>query len=91
MKLLIEVVIEPDGEDRFHAYSPACRGVHIDGSTEAETLARMKDALRLYLDSMVRHDEPLPLGPHCVDADDDAGVYRVPPGARLRPVELELS
>lgn len=71
MRLLVEVVIEPDGENCFHVYSPASRGVHIDGSTEAEALDRVKDALRVYLDAMVRHDEPLPLGPHCVVADDD--------------------
>ena len=91
MRLLVEVVIEPDGENCFHAYSPACRGVHIDGSTEAEALDRVKDALSLYLDAMVRHDEPLPLGPHCVVADDDSGVHRVPPGATLRPVEVEIA
>ena len=54
MKLLVNVVIEPDSDDRFHGYSPACRGVHIDGATEEETLERMREALTLHLQSMVR-------------------------------------
>ena len=90
MRLLVEVVIEPDGES-FHAYSPACRGVHIDGATEAETLARMKDALTLHLGSMVRYNEPLPLGPHCVMDESEVQVHHVPRGAVMRPMELELA
>ena len=91
MKLLVNVVIEPDSDDRFHGYSPACRGVHIDGATEEETLERMREALTLHLQSMVEHREALPLGPHCEIAGDESSVHHVPPGAVLRPMELEVS
>ena len=91
MRLRVEVVIERDG-DGFHAYSPACRGVHIDGKTQTEALERVKDALILHLESMLAHNEPLPLGPHCVvDNADDEVVHHVPRGAILQPMELELA
>jgi len=40
--------------------------------TQTEALERVKDALILHLESMLAHNEPLPLGPHCVvdNADD---------------------
>lgn len=53
------VVVEPDGA-QFHAYSPALKGLHVDGKTPLEALARAQRAALLYLDSLARHHENLP-------------------------------
>lgn len=89
LRLLVSVVVEPD-DGGFHAYCPAFKGLHIDGQTQEEALARTKDALNLYVESMRAHQEPLPVGPYCIVEEEDAAVHHVPPDAVLRPVELEV-
>lgn len=61
MKLRIQVVIEPD-EGRYHAYCPALKGLHVDGETEEEALKNADTAVRAYLESLAKHDEPIPVG-----------------------------
>jgi len=89
LTLKITVIVEPD-EDRFHAFCPGLRGIHVDGSTVDEALGHAKDAVLLYLESLTEHGDPLPVGRHCVIEN---GVreepFRVPMGAFLRSLELK--
>ena len=57
----ITVIIEKDDES-YHAYCPAFSGLHIDGSTENEALSNTKEALHLYISSLVSHGDPIPVG-----------------------------
>ena len=57
----IEVVIEPD-EIGFHAYCPALKGLHTSGDTEEEAMRNAKDAAIAYLESLMKHGEPIPVG-----------------------------
>jgi len=63
LNLLITVVLEPD-EDRFRAYCPALKGLHVDGSTEKEALENAREAISVYLDSLALHGDPLPVCSH---------------------------
>jgi len=57
----IQVVIEPD-EGGFHAYCPALKGLHTCGETEQEALQNAKDAAIAYLQSLLKHGDPIPVG-----------------------------
>ena len=57
----IEVVVEPD-EDGFHAYCPALKGLHTCGGTKEEALENAKDAATAYLQSSIKHGDPIPIG-----------------------------
>ena len=57
----IEVVVEPD-DIGFYAYCPALRGLHVGGDTEEEVLQNASDAAILYIKSLIRHGEPIPVG-----------------------------
>jgi len=87
IRLGITIVVEPDG-DGYHAYSPAFRGLHVDGDTQDEAVDHAKEAVAVYIKSLIAHGEPLPIGP-------DRNVLReeqippVPPGALLRHFELQ--
>lgn len=61
LKFRIRVVVEPDDEG-FHAYCPDLKGLHADGETEEEALKNAKCAARLYIESLLKHEEPLPIG-----------------------------
>ena len=54
------VMIEPDEDGVFVAECPALPGCVSQGSTRAEALANIKDAMTGYLASLKKHGEPVP-------------------------------
>ena len=83
--LKISAVIEPD-EGGYHGYCPALRGLHVDGATQKETLNNLKDAITVYLTSLSKHGDPLPIGPDLM-----VSVVRpnIPDKAILRNLTVE--
>ena len=62
--LLVTVIIERD-EDRWFGHCPAFSGLLMDGKTVDETLQRVREGLDVYLASLERHGDPLPIGKDC--------------------------
>ena len=54
------VIIEREQDGGFYAFCPALRGCHTQGNTYEETLKNIEEAIRLYLDSLKAHSEPIP-------------------------------
>ena len=61
--LFILVIVEKDGK-KYHAYTPGLKGLHVDGKTIDKTLSNTIKAIGVYLDSLHRKGEPIPLGPY---------------------------
>lgn len=57
----VELVVESDN-DRFHAFCPALKGLHAEGDTEEEACKNGVDAAIAYIQSLIKHDDPIPLG-----------------------------
>lgn len=80
---MVDICVEPD-DDGYHAFSPALKGLHTWGATEAEAVENAKDAALAYLESLIKHHEPIPVG-----------IVAVPNGARKRvsvcPRQVEAS
>ena len=57
----IDIIVEPD-ESGFHAYCPALKGLHVGGDTKEEALQNARDAAVAYLESLIKHGEPIPVG-----------------------------
>ena len=53
------VIIEPDGR-YFHAYVPALPGCHTFGKTLAETKKNVREAIQVYLESLLLDRQPIP-------------------------------
>lgn len=53
------IIIEPDGK-YFHAYVPALPGCHTFGKTIAEAKKHARDAIEVYVRSLIDHGEPIP-------------------------------
>ena len=49
---------EPDGG--YHSSCPALPGCHSQGDTLDQTVANMHEAMKLYLESLRAHHEPIP-------------------------------
>ena len=54
------VVIEQDEDGVFVAECPSLPGCVSQGSTRAEALDNIRDAMVGYLASLKKHDEPIP-------------------------------
>jgi len=86
VRFRVTVVVEPD-EGGFHAYAPALKGLHIDGSTKKEAIERASQAVQVYLDSLLRHEEPFPIGPDLTIAEEK--IPAIPVGAFLQNVTVQ--
>lgn len=56
----LTLIIEPDG-DSFYAYCPDLEGLHVAAETESEACKAGLEAARVYLESLVKHGDPIPL------------------------------
>jgi len=54
------IIVEPDEDGVFVAECPALPGCVSQGVTRTEALANIRDAIAGYLESLRRHDEPIP-------------------------------
>lgn len=63
----VNIIVESD-DDKFHAYAPALKGLHVGGDTEKEALENAEDAVIAYLRSLVMDGEPIPLTPILVES-----------------------
>ena len=85
IRLSFTVLVQPDG-DSFYAFCPAFKGLHVDGATEQQAVENAAQAAMAYVESLVAHGEPLPIGPHCVQEEQ---IPAVPPGAFLHHLEMQ--
>jgi len=59
--LSYSVFYEQDSDGGFVAFVPALPGCHTQGETLEETEQNVKEAISLYLESLVAHKEPIPV------------------------------
>ncbi len=54
------IILEKEDEGGYHAFCPALPGCHTQGDTYEETLENIEDAIKLYIESLKAHQEPIP-------------------------------
>jgi predicted RNase H-like HicB family nuclease len=54
------VIIEPDEKGTYHAYVPALRGCHTWGESIEEARENIKDAMDVYIRSLIADGEEVP-------------------------------
>lgn len=54
------VIIEQDEDSAFVAQCPSLRGCVSQGATRSQALENIRDAIHGYLESIKKHDEPIP-------------------------------
>lgn len=59
LDIKFHVIIEEDG-DSYHSYCPSFKGLHSCGKTEEEALRNAIDAACGYLQSIIKHGDPIP-------------------------------
>ena len=54
------IIVEQDEDGAFVAECPSLPGCVSEGRTRQEALRNIKDAVKGYLESLKKHDEPIP-------------------------------
>jgi len=60
-ELKLRIIIEQAEDGVFVAEAPSLPGCISQGKTRSEALANIKDAIKGYLASLKKHNEPIPL------------------------------
>lgn len=89
LRLALSVFVEKDGNS-FHAFCPGLKGLHVDGHSEEEAIQNAAEAATCYIGSLIRHGDPLPIGPHFT-AEHEEHISPIPPGALLRHIEVQCA
>lgn len=91
-----KVCVEED-DGGFHAYCPAFKGLHVGGDTVEEAVDNARLAAEMYLQSLFRHGDPLPIGDGFIIEREavqvsasSADVSRMPPEPVLREVTTRV-
>lgn len=57
---MYRIIIEPDDDNTFHAYVPTLPGCHTWGKSLEETRKNIRDAIDVYVRSLLADNEPVP-------------------------------
>jgi predicted RNase H-like HicB family nuclease len=60
LKFWVRITVDKDTPG-FHAYAPSLKGLHMGGDTEKEARDNAEEAAGLYLKSLLKHGDPLPI------------------------------
>ena len=56
-------VIEKEEGGAYYGYCPALKGLCVSGATVEDTLETVKRAAASYFRSLIKHGDPIPVGP----------------------------
>lgn len=59
LRITLSFYLEKDGRV-WYAHCPNLKGLHAEGNTAKEAVKNADEAARAYLDSLLKHNEPLP-------------------------------
>jgi predicted RNase H-like HicB family nuclease len=66
MKQRYTVILEKEDDGGYHLFCPTLPGCHSQGKTVEEALANIKEAIELYLESLIAHGEAVPEEPDLI-------------------------
>jgi len=85
LTLRVEYVVEEDA-GTFHAFAPAFKGLHVDGNTREDATRNLISGLQVYIESLAKHGDPLPIGPFLTHVTEE---LEIPQGAFLGSVTFQ--
>ncbi len=54
------VILEKENDGGYHAFCPALPGCHTQGDNFDDTMSNIKDAVKLYIESLKAHKDHIP-------------------------------
>jgi antitoxin HicB len=60
LKFWVRIIVEKDAPG-FYSYAPSLKGLHMGGDSEKEARDNAREAAALYLKSLLKHGDPIPI------------------------------
>jgi len=54
------IIFEKEDDGGYHVYCPALKGCHSQGDSYDEALENIRDATKLYIESLIENNEYIP-------------------------------
>ena len=54
------IIFEKEDDGGYHVYCPALKGCHSQGDSYDEALENIRDAAKLYIESLIENNEYIP-------------------------------
>lgn len=54
------IILEKEDDGGYHVFCPALPGCHTQGDNYNDTMVNIRDAIKLYIESLKAHSEPIP-------------------------------
>jgi len=54
------IMLDREEDGGYHAFCPALHGCHAQGDSYDEAIENIRDAIRLYIESLTAHKEKIP-------------------------------
>ena len=90
LKFAVVVAVERD-EDRFHAFCPSLKGLHADGATIEEAVHSAAQLAFLYIQSLIKHNDPIPLGLYISKEDRSVDNYPLPDNYQTKTLQIPVT
>jgi predicted RNase H-like HicB family nuclease len=78
---VFKVAVEPDkfedGRAAWHAFCPALKGCHTWGHTYEEALAKLREAIDLYVQDLIEAGEQVPVGQGTIELQEPVVAVNV--------------
>jgi predicted RNase H-like HicB family nuclease len=73
LKFVVPIIVKPDTIG-YHSYSPALKGLHMDGDTEEEALENARLTAKDFLSIMIEKGIPIPISSMTKDEEKPAEI-----------------
>ena len=74
----------------FHAYAPSLKGLQIGGDTEKEARDNAIEAAALYLKSLLKHVDPIPIDVTKQSIEQKAAISKTHISAQIEEIKVNL-
>jgi predicted RNase H-like HicB family nuclease len=86
-KVLINVDEDTPG---YHAYAPSLKVLHMGGDTENEARDNAKEAAVLYLKSLLKHGDPIPIDIMQQDTEEKTAASKKHISSQIEEIRVTL-
>ncbi len=89
LKFWVLIIVDEDTPG-YHSYAPSLKGLHMGGDTEKEARENAKEATALYLKSLLKHGDPIPIDIMHHGAGEKAAVSRKHISSQVEEIQVKL-
>jgi predicted RNase H-like HicB family nuclease len=89
LKFWVLIIVDKDTPG-YHAYAPSLKGLHMGGDTEKEARDNAKEAGVLYLKSLLKHGDPIPIDVTHKGAEEEGAISRKHISSQIEEITVKL-